>query len=207
MPEPRRRVLIIEDFAALRQTFTRLVNPAFEPVAVATAAEAIMAIDGLTTAPAGAIVDVNLPDGSGLDLVQRLRARFASTPVLIVTGSRDPAIPNRSHLLDAMFVAKPVPPENVEHFLRWIQGTADPGDPVRTAIGQFAGRYALPQRAVEILVVALGGVERKQLSGRLGISENTLKSRIRALLNRTGDTSLDAVERRILAMVGKGLPS
>ena len=71
------------------------------------------------------------------------------------------------------------------------------------AFAQLAERFELPRREIDILVMSLGGVERKQLSRRLGISENTLKSRIRALIGRTGDTSLDGVERRVLAIVGK----
>lgn len=196
-------MLIVEDFQALRQTFARQVGATFEAIAVATAAEAREAIDRLADPPAGAIIDVHLPDGSGLDVLERLRVRFPGTPAMVVTGSRDPAIPNRSHLLDAMFVAKPVPIENVEHFLRWIEHAKHSADPVASAIVQLAERYGLPARETEILVVALGGVERKQLAARLAISENTLKSRIRALIGRTGDTSLDGVERRVLAMVGK----
>lgn len=191
----------------MRQTFARQVSVAFEALAVATAAEARAQIERMVDAPAGAIIDVHLPDGSGLDVLQRLRARFPGTPALVVTGSRDPAIPNKSHLLDAMFVAKPVPVENVDHFLRWIDTAAESADPLAAAIAQFAARFGLPAREVEILVVSLGGVERKQLATRLAISENTLKSRIRALLGRTGDGSLDAVERRILATVGKGAPA
>lgn len=199
-------MLIVEDFPALRQTFARQVSVSFEPIAVATAGEARIQVERMVDAPAGAIIDVHLPDGSGLDVLQKLRARFPGTPALVVTGSRDPAIPNRSHLLDAMFVAKPVPVENVDHFLRWIETAAESADPVSAAIAQFSARFRLPAREVEILVVSLGGVERKQLATKLGISENTLKSRIRALLGRTGDGNLDAVERRVLAMVGKGAP-
>jgi len=196
-------VLIVEDFQALRHTFARQVNVSFEAIALATAAEAKRAIEELAEPPAGAIIDVHLPDGSGLDVLEQLRARFPRTPAMVVTGSRDPAIPNRSHLLDAMFVAKPVPIENVEHFLQWIESAADASDPVAAAIAQLAERFELPRREIDILVMSLGGVERKQLSTRLGISENTLKSRIRALIGRTGDTSLDGVERRVLAIVGK----
>jgi DNA-binding NarL/FixJ family response regulator len=196
-------VLIVEDFQALRQTFARQVGVSFDPVAVATAAAAGQTIDALDAPPAGAIIDVHLPDGSGLDVLQRLRARFPGTPVMVVTGSRDPAIPNRSHLLDAMFVAKPVPVENVDHFLAWIETAGSGGDPVAAAIAQLARQYQLPPRETQILAVSLSGVERKQLAVKLGISENTLKSRIRALIGRTGDSSLDGVERRVLAMVGK----
>lgn len=199
-------MLIVEDFQALRQTFARQVGVSFEPIAVATVAAAAQAIEQLTEAPAGAIIDVHLPDGSGLDVLQRLRGKFPGVPAMVVTGSRDPAIPNRSHLLDATFVAKPVPVENVDHFLSWIETAGTAGDPVATAIAQLARQYSLPSRETQILVVSLGGVERKQLATKLGISENTLKSRIRALIGRTGDTSLDGVERRVLAMVGKGTP-
>lgn len=183
----------------MRQTFTRVVGVRFEPIAVASVTEARAALERLTEPPAGAIIDHNLPDGSGLDFLEELRRTFPGTPALIVTGLRDPAIPNRSHLLDAMFAAKPVPNENVEHFLQWIEQARAP-DPLAAAIASFARTYKLPPREVQILQVALGGVGRRELASTLGISENTLKSRIRALLGRTGETSLDGVERRVLAL-------
>jgi FixJ family two-component response regulator/AraC-like DNA-binding protein len=37
----------------------------------------------------GLVLDLNLPDGSGLDLLQTLRAEGVSTPVLVVTGFGD----------------------------------------------------------------------------------------------------------------------
>src|SRR5687768_12204925 len=55
----------------------------------------------------GLILDVNLPDGSGLDLLAAIRATQPALPVLVVTGSIDPAVANRCHVLKAACVFKP----------------------------------------------------------------------------------------------------
>lgn len=86
---------------------------------LAAAAEALPAIvdaaDSLGTAQALAalhaydlwLIDANLPDGSGIELLQRLRRR-ASTPALAHTAARDPSA--LDPLLDAGFVEVLVKP-------------------------------------------------------------------------------------------------
>mgnify|MGYP000459957761 CR=1 FL=1 len=43
----------------------------------------------------GAILDVNLEHGSGLDLFQRIRARDSELPVIVVTGGDDAQVRER----------------------------------------------------------------------------------------------------------------
>jgi two-component system NtrC family response regulator len=49
---------------------------------------------GLETAVSGqfdvVLLDVNMPDGSGLDMIPRIRASAASPEVIIITGAGDP---------------------------------------------------------------------------------------------------------------------
>lgn len=80
----------------------------------------VLAVDNVTTAEVHAatgqfdvlVTDIGLPDGSGSDLVRRLRARGHSVPAIAVTAFATD--PDRRRLLDEGFdehVAKPVDPE------------------------------------------------------------------------------------------------
>jgi two-component system torCAD operon response regulator TorR len=89
MPTPTgTRLLVIEDDAIVREVVTRYLDSnGFEVEAVADAAAAMArfaarAFDLL-------IIDVNLPDASGIDLAQRLRSR-RDIAVIFLTGLGSP---------------------------------------------------------------------------------------------------------------------
>src|SRR5688572_16956461 len=112
------RVLILEDDAAVRRCISREVQRGLTPLAVETRAEAEDVMLGAQVDElVGAIVDVGLPDGNGLDVVAALRRRRATLPILVLTGSHDPAVINRTHALRAELVVKPFYRDNLREFL------------------------------------------------------------------------------------------
>jgi two-component system torCAD operon response regulator TorR len=81
-------LLVVEDDAIVRDVVTRyLETNGFEVEAVASAAAAIASCG--VSAFDLLIIDVNLPDGSGIDLAVRLRAR-RDTAVIFMTGLGSP---------------------------------------------------------------------------------------------------------------------
>jgi PAS domain S-box-containing protein len=80
-----RRVLLVEDDASVGAGLESLLNAeGFETTWVRAAADACEA--ARRTRPQVAIIDVNLPDGNGVDLVPLLRADHAELPVVLSTG-------------------------------------------------------------------------------------------------------------------------
>jgi two-component system nitrogen regulation response regulator GlnG len=78
-------LLVIDDEQAIRHAFQRAFRADELTVQTATtAAEAVAVLD--TARPDVIILDVHLPDGTGLDTFRRLRAIDARVPVIIVTG-------------------------------------------------------------------------------------------------------------------------
>ncbi|MFT3764087.1 MAG: response regulator transcription factor [Minicystis sp.] len=101
------RVLIVDDHAEVRDLLVRsLRRDGHEVAAAATAGEAR---DRLGGEPMDVIVlDVALPDGSGIDLCRALRRDGIGTPVLLLTAHA--AVPERVAGLDAGaddFLGKP----------------------------------------------------------------------------------------------------
>jgi PAS domain S-box-containing protein len=80
------RLLIVEDDVAVRRLVSdRLAMQGIAVTAAATVAAALTELHHSTFDVA--ILDLNLPDGSGLDLLQTLRQRGSSTHVIILTGA------------------------------------------------------------------------------------------------------------------------
>ena len=109
-----RRVLLVDDEPSIRLTISEFLRrEGYEPLAAADAAQgsALFGEDGGVDV---AVVDINLPGRSGIELLRELRERDPSVPVIIITGE-----PNVSHLPEIVragaydFLAKPVLKETI----------------------------------------------------------------------------------------------
>ncbi|MCA1243984.1 sigma-54 dependent transcriptional regulator [Stappia stellulata] len=79
-------VLLVEDTRALAETYQAYLAPQGWTVrAVETAAAAKAAFE--QAAPAVVVLDVNLPDGNGLDLLRWIKARDVPCEVVVITGT------------------------------------------------------------------------------------------------------------------------
>lgn len=78
------RILVVDDeLQILRALKVILRDAGYEPVAVATAEEALDA--AATRPPDAAIVDLVLPDGDGIDVCKQLRA-WSEMPILVLSA-------------------------------------------------------------------------------------------------------------------------
>ncbi len=89
-PDPdRRRVLLVEDTAAVRRAVTRgLTAAGFDVTAVAGGAQALAVFDAVR--PAVVVTDLTMPGMDGFELVRTLRVRQVGVPVLVISA-RDSA--------------------------------------------------------------------------------------------------------------------
>jgi DNA-binding NtrC family response regulator len=80
------RVLIIEDDAEIRPLISaKLRDWGYEPCEAGTVSQAKAAIADVR--PAVVLLDIGLPDGSGLNLIQEIKASLPATPVIVMTGN------------------------------------------------------------------------------------------------------------------------
>jgi CheY-like chemotaxis protein len=115
------KILILEDHEDSRRAMTKwLVSYGYNVVATATVAEAIAKLDG----QAVAFLDVDLPDGSGLDVLAHIRREDHPTRVAFVTATHDTAALSAQLTgRDGLF-RKPV---EMRRLLDWIISGHTPG--------------------------------------------------------------------------------
>lgn len=198
------RVLIIDDDAPLRRVLSRF----FRTHAVAvweakSVAEALPLLDG---EPDLVITDVRLPDGSGRKVVEAASRRKPSPVIVAMSGlasAREAFALAQSGA--RIYLTKPFAEREL------VEGIADvcsdarrpnitgPGDvDLEVCLELFAGRYAVPEREMELVRLATAGVPRTRCPGMLGISENTCKTLTRRLLQRCGARNLAEIPRLVL---------
>lgn len=82
-----RKILVVDDEEDLRRIIARMLAAQGEILEAADAAEAIRLLKA--NPPDLMLLDVTLPDGSGLDVLRAARERQPALPVLMLTGQLD----------------------------------------------------------------------------------------------------------------------
>lgn len=98
---------------------------------VATAATCRSALGLARGGPFGLVfLDHQLPDGTGLDLVPRLREHQGEAPLVMVTGQADPGLAAAARRRGVLEVhPKPLSPRRLDDLLERLAGRPAPGCP------------------------------------------------------------------------------
>ncbi len=139
------RLLIVEDEADLAQAVCAHLRDAGHAIDLATCvADAEAAVRG--TEYGLVLLDLELPDGNGLDVLRGLRARRNNVPVLIVTA-RD-RITDRIAGLDAGADDYLIKPYDLDEMLARISAILRRADNDRQPVRQFGGLLIMPDSQV-----------------------------------------------------------
>ena len=110
-----RRVLLVDDHPVVRDSLSLRLSqdPLIEVCgAVGTVSRALKELDRLR--PDLVVVDINLPDGHGLDLIKEIHRRFPSILILVFSLHEDALYGERAMLAGARgYVSKSASPEEV----------------------------------------------------------------------------------------------
>lgn len=115
-----RSILVVEDDAQIRNGLAALLRiRRHRAIPAATLAEAASQLDAAT--PTHLLLDLNLPDGVGTEILRRIRSRALPIRVAIVTGSDDDALMDEARALgvDAVFMKPP----DWDKLLDWVDQT------------------------------------------------------------------------------------
>jgi CheY-like chemotaxis protein len=108
------KILVADDDRVLSQLVCAIVREAgHTPIAAFDAMQALM-FAMRPPMPALIILDINMPGGTGLEALKKLKlsARTAPIPVVVLSGSDEADMPQQVKALGATeFVAKPIDPE------------------------------------------------------------------------------------------------
>src|ERR1051326_7397931 len=117
----RKRIILIEDHALVRQGLERLLNLGDEFVVCEDAGNAVDGIELVRELrPDAVVVDVGLPDGhDGIELTEKLKAEFPGLVILILSAHDEPEYARRAIRAGAMgYILKSEDVENLRTALR-----------------------------------------------------------------------------------------
>jgi DNA-binding NarL/FixJ family response regulator len=133
--------------------------------------------------PEAMIVDINLPDGSGLELVQWIR-KFSATVAIIVLSLNEPALfaqLARSAGANA-YISKSRPIEEIVSTLAFA--IANPESFTSSLSNTSIGLVDLTPREIDLLHLLARGASNLEISSTLYISVSTVKTHISSILRK-----------------------
>jgi len=170
-------VFIIDDDAGVRESIQDLVESVeLHAESFATAQEFLASErrDG----PSCLVLDVRLPDTSGLDLQQKLSRAGVRTPIIFITGHAD--IPMTVKAMKSGAIAFLTKPFREQDLLDVIHRALNRDRVVREKQRQLAElqeRYSkLSDRERGVMSLVVSGLLNKQIAAELGASETTVKT-------------------------------
>jgi len=195
MPPTTPIVVVVDDDISIRESLELLIqNEGWEPALFGSAHEFLAALP--TVLPCCLILDVNLPDLSGLDIQQRISEDKSSTPIIFITGYGD--IPTSVRAMKAgaaEFLTKPLDDEKMVEAIRDAVLRSQANLKREGALRRLQERFALlTVREREVMNLVVKGLMNKQVGFELGISEITVKAhRGRVMEKMQATTFVDLV--------------
>jgi len=170
-------VFIVDDDISVRESLDALIRlEGWEPETYSSATEFLER--PAVSVPSCLILDLNLPDLSGLDVQRRIASARSDMPVIFITGYGD--IPRTVQAMKAgavEFLTKPFGDEAlleaVRHALERSRITIEQ----QRDMLKLSGRHeSLSRREQEVMALVVSGLLNKQIGFELGISEITVKA-------------------------------
>lgn len=196
------RVLVVDDHPVVLKGLAALIesDPALILVA---AARTVAETAACEHEPDVAVVDLQLPDGDGIQLGAKLKQRWPNVRVLILTMSADNHSVVRSvgAGLDGYVLKDSDPDELLAAIHAAAQGSLVLGRGASDAIVAAAAMApqadslaSLDARELEILSLLAGGLTTSQIAVRLYLAPKTILNRISVIITKLGvATRADAI--------------
>lgn len=190
------KTLIIDDHPLVSEGLSSLVKSLDEDGEVFNIQDALQAVEkALEIKPDLILLDLHMPGADGFEVLTTLSEKLAATPVVIISGSVEPADMQRAISLGAMgYIPKIVSSNIMEKALQLVMsggvyippemlnGSAQaPIQRTRKNDGQL-----LTPRQIEVLALLSEGKVNKEIARQLDCAETTVKAHITAIFKELG---------------------
>jgi DNA-binding NarL/FixJ family response regulator len=195
--------LVIEDHPVVRRGLEQILSAAFHDVRFGEASNATAALELAARERWDlALLDLHLPGRDGLSVLEELRRRHPSLPVLVLSVYPEQAFALRCLRLGAAgYVTKDSAPEELSAAVKKVLGG---GSYLTAALAEnlaaiargdlsHAPNETLSHREMQVLRLVATGRSQKQIAGELNLSEKTVatyRARIAAKLRISTNVEL-----------------
>jgi two-component system, LuxR family, response regulator FixJ len=192
-------VFIVDDDEAVRSSLRLLLKSVgLVPAAMGSAREFLQKYE--PTQPGCLVLDVRMPEMSGLELQEQLNLLGAVIPVIFITGHGDVPMAVEAMQAGAFdFLQKPFRDQDL---IDRIQRALEKDRANRTVLDERAAirqrLESLTPREREVLDMVASGKPNKVMASDLGVSQRTVEIHRSRVMEKMGATSLAQLVRMVM---------
>jgi DNA-binding NarL/FixJ family response regulator len=183
------RVLSIDDHPLIREGIAAVVNSQPDMVMAAQASTGREAVPAFREhRPDVTLMDLRLPDMSGIDAMIAIRAEFPDARVIMLTTFEGDVDIKRALAVGARgYMLKSMPPKELIDGIRQVHaGKKKVPAEVAAQLAEHVADEVLTAREIDVLKHLAGGNRNQDIADLLFISEETVKVHVKHLMEKLG---------------------
>ena len=209
MSEPTSiRVFSVDDHALLREGIAAVITNEPDMVMVAQASTGREAVQLFQKhQPDVTLMDLRLPDMSGIDAMIAIRTGAPDAKIIILTTFEGDVEMQRALQAGARgYLLKSMPPREIVAAIRQVHaGRKSIPAEVASQLAEHMGEEALTAREIDVLSRVAGGNRNRDIAEQLVISEETVKVHMKHIMEKRGASDRTeavaiAIRRGIIAL-------
>jgi DNA-binding NarL/FixJ family response regulator len=190
MSEQRQiRVFSVDDHPLLREGIAAVINSQPDMVMIAQASAGREAIQTFRDhRPDVTLMDLRLPDMSGIDVIIAIRNEFPDARIVMLTTFEGDVEIQRALTAGARgYVLKTMPPKELAEAVRQVHaGKKRIPHGIAAQLADHIADEALTEREIDVLRHVSGGNRNRDIAEQLRISEETVKVHVKHIMEKLG---------------------
>jgi DNA-binding NarL/FixJ family response regulator len=183
------RVFSVDDHPLLREGIAAIINNEPDMVLVAQAATGRDAIQQFREhRPDVTLMDLRLPDMSGIDTMSAIRSEFPDARIVVLTTFEGDVEIQRALAAGARgYILKSMPPRELAEAVRHVHaGRKRIPTQIAEQLAEHVGDEVLTDRERQVLRCVADGNRNRDIGELLSISEETVKVHVKHIMEKLG---------------------
>ena len=181
------RILCVDDHPVVRDGLEAIINLQPDMMSAGAAATGGEALERfLELRPDVTLVDLQLPDMSGFDVIKKIRDKSPNARIIVLSSHEGDVDIQRALEAGAQgYVVKGIVREELLETIRSVRmGKRRLPAAVAQKLAEHMADEPISPRELEVLSLMAAGKRNKEIAGELSIAEDTVKMHVRNVLSK-----------------------
>src|SRR6201995_6052602 len=187
MSDPAIRILCVDDHPLMREGITAVIQNEPDMFVIGEASNGQEALQEFRKHhPDITLMDLRLPDMSGIDALIAIRAEYSAARVIMLTTFEGDAEIQRALEAGAQgYMLKSMPRKRLVEMIRKVHaGAKSIPTEIAAHLAEHLGDEFLTRREVDVLQKMAGGNRKRDIAEQLFISEETVKGHVKHIMEK-----------------------